>query len=822
MTDILLITEQSIKNLTNISDNMSGKLLLPAIRESQEINLREILGDALLDELKRQVEIDDVRETYGRLLLQCQYYLAYQSCANICMITSVKIDNAGLQRVSDEKMEPLPVSEVNQIHDYYQQKADFYCERLQHFLLQNKDDYPQLNTRQCNAINSNLYSSASCGIFLGGPRSKNVDKGYGDGLNSSKSQGVEKLDVELTENGTYDYKPKGYGYNSVHIDVNTPEIHNQEKSITISENGQTSVVPDEEYTGLNKVSVNVDVHPTERLERTYTENGVYEIDGEYAGGEISVKTLGPESVIQYMYLKPYADEEGLKRLGWTADDIYLYKYNHLILPEHVEDGSLIMSDDEIQMNLNACTNADNYKKYYKEITFIPKNPDYLYPQSFVGCHKLKSIPEGLDVSNMTGGVQFSNCYSLETLPYINTKKWKNGSYREPDGTYGGNTMGGWFNNNDGTFFMCSSLKYIDPRNDFTEITNAKYMFRGCYNLQFFHFDMPLVKDTSKMFYDCSALQSVCGDFSASTNFSSMFSSCHALTSVPALDTSNGTDFSSMFYNCSALTSVPELNTSNGTNFRSMFSTCYALTSVPELNTSKGTDFSSMFRGCDALTSVSALDTSNGLKFSYMFSGCYALTSIPALDLSKGEIFTTMFSNCSALTSVPELNTSNGTNFSYMFNSCVALTSVPALDTSKGTNFSYMFNSCVALTSVPELNTSNGTDFSYMFSYCEALTSVPELNTSKGTNFSSMFYNCPSLTDITFTGSINMDISFTSCKKLTYNSIKSILTACAATTNTDSKTVSFDRTIQDQNNELTDLVASCTEKGWTVSGLTITQ
>ena len=174
MTDILLITEQSIKNITNISDNMAGKLLLTAIRESQEINLREILGDALLDELKRQVAENDVRETYNQLILQCQYYLAYQSCANICMITSVKIDNAGLQRVSDEKMEPLTVSEVNQIHDYYQKRADFYCERLQNFLLQHKEDYPQLTTRQCNSINANLYSSASCGIFLGGPRSKNI------------------------------------------------------------------------------------------------------------------------------------------------------------------------------------------------------------------------------------------------------------------------------------------------------------------------------------------------------------------------------------------------------------------------------------------------------------------------------------------------------------------------------------------------------------------------------------------------------------------------------------------------------------------------
>lgn len=176
MTDILLITEQSIKNLTNISDNMSGKLLLPAIREAQEIGLREILGDSLLDYIKDCVESGEYSDEVDALYIQCQYYLAYQACANICMITSVKIDNAGLQRVSDEKMEPISVSEINQIHDYYQSRADYYCMRLQHFLINHRSDYPQMNECQCDSIKANLYSSASCGIVLGGPRGKNKIK----------------------------------------------------------------------------------------------------------------------------------------------------------------------------------------------------------------------------------------------------------------------------------------------------------------------------------------------------------------------------------------------------------------------------------------------------------------------------------------------------------------------------------------------------------------------------------------------------------------------------------------------------------------------
>ena len=90
----------------------------------------------------------------------------------------------------------------------------------------------------------------------------------------------------------------------------------------------------------------------------------------------------------------------------------------------------------------------------------------------------------------------------------------------------------------------------------------------------------------------------------------------------------------------------------------------------------------------------------------------------------------------------------------------------------------------------------------------------------GMSMIGMFEDCYELTDITFTGSINGDISFNNSTKISFDSIKSILTACSKSTNTNSKTVAFNRTIADQNNELTNLVAQCTEKGWQVTGLTL--
>ena len=98
--------------------------------------------------------------------------------------------------------------------------------------------------------------------------------------------------------------------------------------------------------------------------------------------------------------------------------------------------------------------------------------------------------------------------------------------------------------------------------------------------------------------------------------------------------------------------------------------------------------------------------------------------------------------------------------------------------------------------------------------------MPTFDISNGSNMDGMFNGCSGLINITFTGSINANIRFSDSPELSYDSIKSILTACAATTNSNEKTVSFNKTIADQNQELTNLVTQCTEKGWTVSGLTI--
>ena len=180
MEKILLVSANFIKNVTNIDDNMPGKLIEPAIYEAQVEGLRTVLGDCLVDRLEELVRTDEIDkegyEMYKALLTKCQYYLTYTVMANICMLTAVKVSPAGLEQVSDEHMEPLDMTDSFRLQSFYQKKADYLCHQLQNWVLDHKTAFPELRECDCHKMKSNLFSAATTGLWLGGIRNKRYRK----------------------------------------------------------------------------------------------------------------------------------------------------------------------------------------------------------------------------------------------------------------------------------------------------------------------------------------------------------------------------------------------------------------------------------------------------------------------------------------------------------------------------------------------------------------------------------------------------------------------------------------------------------------------
>ena len=176
MAEILLSSEAFVKSVTSVSDNLSGKYILPSLREAQEIGLKSILGDSLLSKLKSLVKDGAIEQAanakYKELIDRCQYYLAYVTIVEVTNKTSFKVGNFGVTKTTDENLQVASQDEIAKMQYYYQTKADACCYDLQSWLIDNRTYFPELNDCDCKRLSSNLYSAASCGFFLGGARGK--------------------------------------------------------------------------------------------------------------------------------------------------------------------------------------------------------------------------------------------------------------------------------------------------------------------------------------------------------------------------------------------------------------------------------------------------------------------------------------------------------------------------------------------------------------------------------------------------------------------------------------------------------------------------
>lgn len=172
MAEILLTSEAFVKSVTNVSDNLAGKYILPSIREAQEQGLKSILGDCLLSKVKHLFNTDSLDGIYKELVDHCQYYLAYAAIVEVTNKVSFKIGNFGVAKSTDENLQVASYDEIVKMQYYYQTKVDAYCLELQQWLLQNKGEIPELTECHCRRLSSNLQSAASCGVYLGGGRGK--------------------------------------------------------------------------------------------------------------------------------------------------------------------------------------------------------------------------------------------------------------------------------------------------------------------------------------------------------------------------------------------------------------------------------------------------------------------------------------------------------------------------------------------------------------------------------------------------------------------------------------------------------------------------
>ena len=230
MKDILFTTADFIRSVTIVSDNLQDKYILSSIREAQDIEFQQVVGTRLYNRLKMLIEDEsillDYNEHYRELLDKAQYFIAYQTLANLTVNSTYKINNIGLNTISDDNVTTPSLSDTFKLSKYYTDKADHYKMMLQNWLLKNKSYFPELLKSDISELSANVHSAASCNVFLGGARGKvsrvpSTLKDESQEANKPFTTG----ELNVTDNGVYLPKDNNLdAFNKVTVNVQLPKI----------------------------------------------------------------------------------------------------------------------------------------------------------------------------------------------------------------------------------------------------------------------------------------------------------------------------------------------------------------------------------------------------------------------------------------------------------------------------------------------------------------------------------------------------------------------------------------------------------------------
>ena len=161
---IFLLTSEELKLSGAVNQNLEDIYVDEAIKEAQDVYLREIIGDSLYNTLQNntpQAEPDIYDELIEDYI---KYYLKYKTLSIVCFIVNFKIRNIGVTQQLSNEVNTATMEDTKSVMNYYNQQADFYANRLTKFLQTNS--IPEYKC-SCNQVTEPNNNHPVCSIYLG-------------------------------------------------------------------------------------------------------------------------------------------------------------------------------------------------------------------------------------------------------------------------------------------------------------------------------------------------------------------------------------------------------------------------------------------------------------------------------------------------------------------------------------------------------------------------------------------------------------------------------------------------------------------------------
>ena len=171
-TDVLLISEEYLKQRSLVNDNVDACYISPSIIDAQEIYLQQIIGTKFLRKLYQLVESGDIEtapaSAYKELLEQyIQPYLVYKVQSQLLLAVFAKIRNQGVVNYVDTNTTQMTQADINFLKSDFDSKASFEADRMTRYIIAHATDYPEWGScDDCSDMHSNPTNTFKCPITL--------------------------------------------------------------------------------------------------------------------------------------------------------------------------------------------------------------------------------------------------------------------------------------------------------------------------------------------------------------------------------------------------------------------------------------------------------------------------------------------------------------------------------------------------------------------------------------------------------------------------------------------------------------------------------
>lgn len=154
----MLISEKTLKSCGLINDNVDNSYIYPAIQFAQD-GLQELIGSCLYRKICDLVLAGEVEDPYKYLLDEYIIpYLINKVTSEIQIPLSYKLRNQGVVQITGENTYNTSMRDIQYLVDHYNNKANFYANRMSAYLLDNKELFPEYKACGCSELNANPFA----------------------------------------------------------------------------------------------------------------------------------------------------------------------------------------------------------------------------------------------------------------------------------------------------------------------------------------------------------------------------------------------------------------------------------------------------------------------------------------------------------------------------------------------------------------------------------------------------------------------------------------------------------------------------------------